>query len=577
MIFANENGSNGILFIIIGVIVLSLVVFFLLYLFVFSRNRFKRQVKELDKRVSYLDALLLGTDTQYIHRLEVISRTNLLYVEKYNEFQRRFKTIYENDDKFVAQMIKQLHALIDNNQYKNIKTVISDTKKAIDIFDENLSQLDKELCELIKPEEESRTAVLRLKEEFRRIKQLFYANSNSLELVATSLNAVFDKIDSSFSRFESCLEGGDYEEANSIIPTVKNVLLSIDKALKDLPNLCILLTDVIPEKIRDLTNDYETVERKGVPLFNLSFHHKIHQWDILLEQARENMINLKFNNIKTTLDKVTKEVEELSNELQKELLDKDDFDLRIDELYHASINLEKKYVKICAALPRLREFYVISSDKEEALTKLNEGIDSLSRTRRTLDNFIHSSTKQPFSILKGKLDELQKDYDTVNQCIQDFEAYLDFLRSSSDDAYSLVFVYYYRTKQIESMIRDIDVPSFANQYTAKVEEIYSLLNEIDIAIKIRPINVERINEMMESLKNNGNNFFDDIENRYREQQLAESSIVYGNRDRNHINDTHKQYLILEEEFFEGKFGKVHCAANDLFRTKHAEVSSDGGK
>ena len=60
-----------------GSIVLG-VLFFLLYHFVISRNRIKHQVRELQKKYSYLDALLIGQDSQYIHRLEIISRTNLL-------------------------------------------------------------------------------------------------------------------------------------------------------------------------------------------------------------------------------------------------------------------------------------------------------------------------------------------------------------------------------------------------------------------------------------------------------------------------------------------------------------------
>ena len=127
-----------------GSIVLG-VLLFLLYHFVISRNRIKHQVRELQKKYSYLDALLIGQDSQYIHRLEIISRTNLLYVDKHEKFSRRFKEIYENDDKFAESMLKQLNALINNKQFKNIKTVIGDTKKAMKVFEDKVNALDNDL------------------------------------------------------------------------------------------------------------------------------------------------------------------------------------------------------------------------------------------------------------------------------------------------------------------------------------------------------------------------------------------------------------------------------------------------
>ena len=145
-----STGQNVliILLVIAGAIILG-VGAFLLYHFVISRNRVKKQIRELQKRYSYLDALLIGQDSQYIHRLEIISRTNLLYVDKHEQFSRRFKEIYENDDKFAESMLRQLNALINNKQYKNIKSVINDAKKAMKVFEDKVNSIDGDLYSLI--------------------------------------------------------------------------------------------------------------------------------------------------------------------------------------------------------------------------------------------------------------------------------------------------------------------------------------------------------------------------------------------------------------------------------------------
>ena len=84
-----------------------------------------------------------------------------------------------------------------------------------------------------------------------------------------------------------------------------------------------------------------------------------------------------------------------------------------------------------------------------------------------------------------------------------------------------------------------------------------------------------MNEKVEQLKNIANRLFDDIDNKNREEQLAESAIVYVNRDRNHQNDVHRQLCALEEAFYSGEFIKVYHDANSIYHHMHVEETSGG--
>ena len=53
-------------------------------------------------------------------------------------------------------------------------------------------------------------------------------------------------------------------------------------------------------------------------------------------------------------------------------------------------------------------------------------------------------------------------------------------------------------------------------------------------------------------------------------QLAESAIVYANRDRNHQEDVNQQLLALEKDFYQGEFVKVYHEANAIFKRMHVE-------
>ena len=256
--------------------------------------------------------------------------------------------------------------------------------------------------------------------------------------------------------------------------------------------------------------------------------------------------------------------------LNNEQNDKNFFEAHNEEIYQNVVDLEKSFLKICSLLPELYRTYVVTDERKEKVEALKQTMNSLGTTKQSLDNYVHSSLKQPYSTLKGKLDELNNQYATAKEGMEEFKQYIEFLKTSSEEAYTLVFVYYYRLKQEESLLREIAIPEFSEPYHVRIEDCYDLLNEIDKAIKVQPIAVDEINEKVATLKGSASALFDEIENKFREMQLAESAIVYANRDRNHQDDVHQQLSALEQEFYQGEFVKVYHEANAIFKRMHVE-------
>lgn len=575
VVLANTGQTVGTIFALVGGLSVLIAGGILLYIFVFSRQRMKRQIKDLEKKYSYLDALLIGQDSQYIHRLEIISRSNLLYVEKHEMFQRQFKEIYENDDKFAESMIKQLNALLDNKQYKILKPVIAQGKKAVSIFEEKVNSLDERLYALIKPEEDIRPAILKLKETYRRLKQSFYSSSTDLDLVSGSFIKVFDKLDLSFTEFENLIESAEYDEANNMIPKVQKVINAIETALVELPNLCVLVTSIVPEKIKQLTKEFDNVEKQGLPLYNLSFTTKSQEWNDTLEKLKYKLANLQTSGVGDTLDRIQNEIEEMRASLDKEKSDKEFFVKNVEITYSKAIELEKSFLKVCSILPEVKSVYKIGEEQEKDIANLKEMMEKVGDHKRSLDNYVHSNTRQPFSILKNKLDELSDTYDKAYAGMLAFKAYLDSIKTSSEEAYGLVFVYFYRCKQIQGLLREINIEDLNSYYTPKIEATYETINTIDILIKKKPIDVMEVNEKVEDLKTNANKLFDEIEEKYRQMQLAESAVVYANRDRQQQNDVDQQLNVLETQFFQGDFEKVYNEATNIYRRNHVEETDDG--
>ena len=563
------EGMSPALVIVLAAIggIIAVVGFVLLYIYVILPQSYKKQVRSLEKRFSYLDAKLIGQDSQYIHRIEIISRTNLLYLEKYETFSRRFKSIFETEDKYSESMIKQLNSLISAKQFKAIKAVIVDTKKALDLFEENLNALDADLYKVIKLEEDCRKQIDYLKEIYRHVKQTYYSESADLEMVSATFNKMFDKIDSTFSRLDELIESAEYDEINEEVPVMNNVLIVLGKVLIELPTLCTLTKTIVPEKISEIQAKYKDTEKQGVPLYHISFKNHVDDWKKRLSELTKRVINLQCSGVHTECDLIVAEINRVSNQLDDEIKARTYFKENYEEVYRHVNEVQKTFLKISSILPQIQEIYLIGADQASKINELSKAVTDLGNSKRYLDGFVLSGTRQPYSLLKNQLDELKANYEVVAAGVEEFKNYLDSLKSTAEEAYKMIYVYYYHMKEIEKVLADIGIEELEASYQEKIDAAYDVLNYIYDKIQSKPINVDEITNKIEQLKNISNALFEEIDNKSRYSVLAESAIIQLNSIRNE-QDIAQALEQFEASFYKGEFESVYNQAAALNKSRN---------
>lgn len=557
---------------IITIIVIGSLVFvaglILLYFFVILPMTIKKQILSLRKRYSYLDAKLIGQDTQYFHRIEVISRTNLLYLDKYELFSRRFKGIFENEDKYCESMLKQLDSLVVAKQFKGIKKVIDSTKKSIDVFEESVNAFDADLYEVIRLEEDCRKKIDSSKETYRHIKQTYYTENSEIEMVAQSFAKAFEKIDATFARLDDLIESAEYEEINASLPELNSVLNALGRVLLDLPTLCSLTKTVVVEKMSECQAKFREVEKNGLPVYQLSFKSHMDDWKKRLNELNKRLINLQTYGVKTECELIMTEIANMNRQLDDEISSKDYFNSHYQDIYNKVNEVEKVFVKLCAILPQVKEFYKID-EEEKNVSELSVAVGNLTNAKRFLEGFVYSGIRQPYSLLKKQLDELNANYEVVEKGVNEFKVFIDSLKGTAEEAYKLIFVYYSRMKEAENTLKEIGVDSLTNSYKEKIDAVYEVLNDLYVQLQAVPIDVDEISNRIEQLKNLANRIFDEVDDKVRESALAEQTIVLLNRDINDTNVAQAQET-FEAAFNKGDFKEAYSQANLLYNSSRVE-------
>nr|HPM07836.1 septation ring formation regulator EzrA [Bacilli bacterium] len=438
-------------------------------------------------------------------------------------------------------------------------------KGIIETYEKHVNTLNSDLISVVKPEEEARQASLSLKEELRRIKQDYYSKQGDLQLVISSFDAVYEYIDGLFDEFEQFVESAQYDDANLLLPQISKAIKEVGRVLNKLPNLCALVTTVIPDKIASLMNAYEEMADAKYPLHHLIVKNNIYDMNRELEVLTKKIKSFELNNVNDSLDNIIARIDEYFILFEEERKARVIFDAECEDIYVVVNTLEKKFIRLCNTIPEVKKIYVISSGYANRVNEIQSEINKVGATKRSLDTFIHSSTKQPYSILVGKMHELRDESNLALSMMEDFQIYLDSLKATAEGAYELIYDFYHRVKKAEKIVRDISLDKFTEKYGESLDKIYGALNTVNEVLNILPIDIGTVTKNTEWLSDEGDKVINEIESENNMMSLAESAILYANRDRQHLSDIHHLVLQSEAHFYEANFEKAYVDTSNALR------------
>lgn len=548
-------------------VVLAVVLFFLIK-FVLIPNKMKREIRDLDRRFQYLHSLLIGQDAQCIKRLEIVSRTNLLYVDIHTRYLKKFKEVRDKHDSHAQQTINHLKDLVDEKRFKQLKEALSDARDTIASYEKEVNSLNNDLLRVIKPEEDCRQASLTLKENLRRVKQDYYAKEGDLQLVKESFDVIFEHIESLFSQFEEYVESAQYEDANEILPQVDSILKQVTAALNELPNLCALVVSIIPEKISSLENAYEIMIRDKYPLNHLLNNQTFKEMRQEVAALTTKIKQFNLAGVSTELDNMLSRIEEYFRLFEDEKAARTKFEGENDEIYRVETVIERRFIKLCNNVPEVAKVYVINDEHRQNIEQIRESINRVGNLKRVLDTYIHTVPRRPFTTLVEKMDELKEASNEVIQEMDDFSNYLISLKNDSQNAYQLITVHYFKLKEAEETIRLINNPNIDAKYAEQISRSYELINLINGLLYTAPINVDQVNEYVKELSDIGQAILDKdgaIAQDHNMSILAENAIIYANRSRADFSNVNQLLAQAEVLFNNGEFEQAYISAGNVLQ------------
>ncbi|MCH5180931.1 MAG: hypothetical protein J1F32_06935 [Erysipelotrichales bacterium] len=572
------EGSKGLqgslLFIVIAVIVVLFIAFAFFTTFI-KRHRVVKQVRELEKKYENIHTLLIGQDSAFLKRIYAISNYNLLYSEVYTKHLKEYEELTQTEDEQARNALSMLKTSLDRSKTKHSRENFKRNKEILLKYFTHVENFSNNLKKLLVKEEEAKEKSLSQKEAIRNIKNLYYQHQSELRLVEDSFTVLFENIDEAFRRYDDAIDHADYESVNTILKRIDGALKELRPIIETLPLLCAKLNDVLPNKIAVLKDKSDEMVSEGYPLNHLHINQSIESFEARIENVKNHLKALNISGCDEEIDNIIAAITDIMDKISQEKYAKESYESNIDNVTKQVKVLEDKFIKIYNVIPDISAHYIIEEKYLNEVDVIQFNISKIGNVKRTLDNYIHSLSKQPYSLLDSKCSELKELTKFASMKLNEFSTYLLSLEDDYNDAVDAIKNGYVALKKAKSLVHEFHLVNYELAQEEKFDELFKRIDEINLLLKIQPINVKEINELILRFEDDKDELIKIIENNNNFATVTESLVVYANRYRHHSSEIANLFTQIEMSFFDGEFERAYMdAGNATKKIRNTAESAD---
>jgi septation ring formation regulator EzrA len=121
---------------------------------------------------------------------------------------------------------------------------------------------------------------------------------------------------------------------------------------------------------------------------------------------------------------------------------------------------------------RFGRFISLGADEQTQVDAIQNTINKAGASKRSLDTYVHSATKQPYSILVDKMHTLRDQANDASKSIVSFPSLSQSLKNDSEAANNALKVYSARLRQAEKAVREINLDSVSNVIFPRIQELF---------------------------------------------------------------------------------------------------------
>lgn len=479
-----------IVLIIIFVIALGIFLFF--FLRRRKRNKLINGINDLEYKKNELDGLPVLTE---LGKIEEIAKSEQLE-EKVVEFKDRYAASKERLAKITDELVI-LDEYVSNREFKEYYDKYSEIEAELYEIEEELNSVLDEIDDIASYEEKYRDIVTKLKVRYRTLEKVYANKEESFGDIKKVIKMQLENIEKRFADFDLVMEEKLYNEVILVVKSIDTMIDHLGIVMDELPDILLLLNDLIPGRIEDLKIEYDRMIEEGYPLEYLDFPTNIEK----IEKHKNDIYDrAKVLNITDSLfdAKVILEyLDGLFKDLEVERNAKKTFDINNEEFAKRLKLVDTAIKDVYNQMDDIKALYGLKESDLEIIDNLSLKTSSLNKDYKKLLREVkkgkNSYVKEniDFNVLITSLDRLS---DEVDRSIKSLGSmYEDEVRAREElQSMSELLV------KCRSRVRNYQLPIIHDDYFIEVSEAEEAIEAVKQELESKPIIIKTLNMRVET-------------------------------------------------------------------------------
>ena len=512
-----------------------------------ENEKYTEEVNLLEIKKNNLNSLPIMIE---IGKIEEIAKSEQLE-NKINVFKKAYNDIKENKLSLIDDMLIDLDDELKNRNIKDFKETYANIELILEEIDYSYNSILKEIKEISSYEEKYREIVTKLKTKYRYLDRIFKEKEPMFKDLSETIIMQFENIAKRFKDFDKVIDEKLYNEVVLVVKSLDTMIDNLDIIIKELPDILLLLNDLIPGRINDLNEEYHKMQEEGFTLGFLNYEENINNIEMKEKDILTRAKVLNINNSLFDLRMILEYLDNLFKELEKEKKAKNEF----DQLDNAFINKKEKLEKIVKdiynELDDIKTLYHLTEKDLEIIDELNlklaQIIKDYKKLNRDKKKKQESFQKRYLDIneLLNRINDISKEFDTALRTLGSF--YEDEKRAHTEyeDIEEII-------KKCKKRIRNFKLPIIHDEYFVQEEEAITALHNVQDELQNKPIVIKNLNIRVETARDLTFKLLKTTDNMINYAYFTEQLLIFSNKYR-HQKNIDKGLIKVEDLYYEGKY------------------------
>lgn len=472
--------------------------------------------------------------------------------KRYDSWQERFESIRDEEIPKITDEIIELQDDFNERDYNKLKKGLIDVELNINYLKTKADFLLDEIREITLSEERNRDTIIKLKADYREIRNLYNTNIDDFEIVRKPIELQFENVDKLFSAFEDAMEKNEYLEVGKIVKAIDDLIGNLKIVINETKTIVNLGSILIPKRIDDINSVYHKMKLEGYNLEYLNIEYNIEEASKKIQDvfSRLNVLNVVDSvfELKTMLDYF----DSLYNDFDKERITK-----KLYEDYKRSIlikvsKLEKINNELYKKIDDIKYSYDLSDDEVLVISEIKEEFNTIRASYERVVEMERNKTlafsrlSKEMEILNNKLTKSEEKLNTALRTLGSLKEDELRARDQLDEIKDILL-------QAKEKIRSYKLPVIPKNYYVELSEATQAINEMVKELDKRPISIKTLNLRVDTARDLVLKVYNTINETIKTAKMAETAIVYGNRYRVVNKEVDFGLTKAETAFYKGNF------------------------